>query len=114
MKNQMAPESGYLEIKALWERFMGALPPMDENLNFIGEDSPELIQARQQLEREHITHIGYLVNYVERLLFYQGIEIDPPAPYVNNTLCDHCGQPYGLGAKCQNCGIPGSWKAVKE
>ena len=72
----MTPESGYLEIKALWERFMAACPPLDENLKETEEYSPEFYEVTKKLEREHITHIGYLVHYVERLLAAQGVKTE--------------------------------------
>lgn len=64
----MEPESEYLKIKALWDRFIASLPPEDGRIRRADEYSAEFHETTKQMEREHITHVGYMVGYAERLL----------------------------------------------
>jgi hypothetical protein len=63
----MEPEPMYSKIEAAFERFLVAPVEFNEQGHPIGF-SEEFLAAEKELAREHITNVGYLVEYVKRLL----------------------------------------------
>lgn len=57
----------YLEIKAAFERFLNAPVEFNDQGHPVGF-SDEFLAAEKELAREHITHVGYMVEYAKRLL----------------------------------------------